>query len=44
VIKGTAQVTKDKLYKLIRLEKAEKSLLEIEFLDNNIQVFAFTFG
>jgi len=44
VIKGTVQVTKDKLYKLIRLEKAEKSLLEIEFLDNNIQVFAFTFG
>lgn len=44
VIEGAVQVTKDKLYKLIRLEKAEKSLLEIEFLDNNIQVFAFTFG
>lgn len=44
VIEGAVQITKDKLYKLIRLEKAEKSLLEIEFLDNNIQVFAFTFG
>jgi len=44
VIEGAVQITKDKLYKLIRLEKAEKGQLEIEFLDNNIQVFAFTFG
>lgn len=44
VDEGIVQITKDKLYNLIRFEKAQKAQLEIEFLDNNIQAFAFTFG
>ena len=44
VDEGIVQITKDKLYNLIHFEKAQKAQLEIEFLDNNIQAFAFTFG
>ncbi len=41
---GTVEVDKDRLYKLIKLEKAERNELILEFLDSNIEVYAFTFG
>lgn len=37
-------VASDRLYKLINLPQAENKILKIEFLDNNLELFAFTFG
>jgi cytochrome c biogenesis protein CcdA/thiol-disulfide isomerase/thioredoxin len=41
---GMVTVTKDRLYKLINLEKAERHKLRLEFEDSNAELFAFTFG
>lgn len=41
---GIVPVTEDRLYNLIRLTKADNHLLQLEFLDDNLEVFAFTFG
>jgi len=35
---------KDQLYELVKLEKSSKHFLKIEFLDSNVEVYAFTFG
>lgn len=37
-------VTKDMLYTLVDLDTAGRHTLELEFLDSNAQLFAFTFG
>lgn len=41
---GEVQVTTDKLYKLIFLTQPGRHTLKIEFLDDNLEVYAFTFG
>lgn len=41
---GVVEVNKDRLYKLIELNQRQKSELRLRFLDDNIQIFAFTFG
>lgn len=41
---GEVSVDKDKLYTLVSLPKVENHLLKLEFLDNNLEVYAFTFG
>lgn len=44
VINGEIKITGDRLYKLIKLQKPGAHILKIEFLDNNIELYAFTFG
>ncbi len=44
VVDGEAIPTTDRLYKLIKLEKPGSHLLKLEFLDNNLELYAFTFG
>ena len=41
---GTVTVDSNRLYHLIKLQKAEDHVLRLEFLDDNSSVFAFTFG
>ena len=41
---GIVTVTKDTLYKLINLPVAGQHILKLEFLDDNMEVYAFTFG
>lgn len=43
-IDGTVTVSKDTLYKLINLDTPGKHTLRLEFEDNNVELFAFTFG
>ena len=44
VANGEVAVDSDRLYKLILLDKPGKHLLKMEFLDNNVELYAFTFG
>jgi cytochrome c biogenesis protein CcdA/thiol-disulfide isomerase/thioredoxin len=44
VVDGVVIVDKDRLYKLIKLEKAGQHVLKLEFLDANTELYAFTFG
>lgn len=44
VEKGIVNVSVDKLYKLISLPTAENKMLKLEFLDDNVELYAFTFG
>ncbi|PIR43095.1 hypothetical protein COV24_04670 [candidate division WWE3 bacterium CG10_big_fil_rev_8_21_14_0_10_32_10] len=44
VISGTITIDSDELYELINLKTPGQHILEIEFLDNNVELFAFTFG
>ena len=44
VVGGIVQVDTDRLYKLIKLTQPSRHLLKLEFLDDNVEVFAFTFG
>jgi thiol-disulfide isomerase/thioredoxin len=44
VVDGEVVVDKDRLYKLIKLEEFGEHELKLEFLDSNIEVYAFTFG
>lgn len=41
---GIVTVEQDRLYRLINLPTPGRHLLRLEFEDNNIQLFAFTFG
>lgn len=41
---GVVTVDSDRLYKLIMLEAPGRHILELQFDDNNIEVYAFTFG
>jgi thiol-disulfide isomerase/thioredoxin len=41
---GVVTVTKDTLYKLVELPEPGRHMLRIEFLDDNTEVYAFTFG
>ncbi len=41
---GIITVDKDRLYKLIRLDSPGKHTLKLIFQDNNLELFAFTFG
>ncbi len=41
---GTVLIDSDRLYKLIKLTTPGRHELEIEFDDDNVEVFAFTFG
>ena len=44
ITNGVVVVSEDRLYKVINLPDASRGLLELEFLEDGIQVFAFTFG
>lgn len=44
VVNGVVTVTTDRLYKLISLPAQGEHILQLHFLDPNLQLFAFTFG
>jgi cytochrome c biogenesis protein CcdA/thiol-disulfide isomerase/thioredoxin len=41
---GTVVVNQDRLYKLIHLPLSGDHLLQLKFLDDNLELYAFTFG
>jgi len=41
---GVVTVDTDRLYKLIKLNSPGKHLLRLEFVDGNLEIYAFTFG
>jgi cytochrome c biogenesis protein CcdA/thiol-disulfide isomerase/thioredoxin len=41
---GVVTVDTDRLYKLIKLNSPGEHILKLEFLDSNLEVYAFTFG
>lgn len=41
---GVVTIDGDRLYKLIKLPTAEAHILKLEFLDDNAELYAFTFG
>ncbi len=43
-INGVVTVDNDQLYKLINLSAPGRHILRLEFEDNNVELFAFTFG
>ncbi|MEK7581286.1 MAG: cytochrome c biogenesis protein DipZ [Patescibacteria group bacterium] len=43
-VNGVVTVNSDKLYKLINLSSPGRHILRLEFEDNNVELFAFTFG
>jgi len=44
VIDGVVTVDVDRLYKLIKLSQPARHILTLEFLDDNLELYAFTFG
>lgn len=44
VNQGLITVDTDRLYKLIKLDKPGRHILTLEFLDSNLELYAFTFG
>jgi hypothetical protein len=44
VSNGIVTIDRDRLYKLINLTTPGKHILDLEFEDDNTEVFAFTFG
>jgi len=44
VVDGVIKVDADKLYELLDLSDFSQHILQIEFLDANVEAFAFTFG
>lgn len=44
VVEGLVTVDSDRLYRLIKLAKPGEHLLKLDFLDGNIELYAFTFG
>ncbi len=44
VINGITTVNSDRLYDLVNLDKIENHTLKLEFQDEGVEVFAFTFG
>ncbi len=41
---GLVTVKSDRLYRLIKLQRPGKHLLRLEFMDNELELYAFTFG
>lgn len=41
---GVVTVNSDRLYKLIKVQTPGEHLLKLEFLDSNVELYAFTFG
>ena len=41
---GIVTVDVDRLYKLVKLDSGGQHVLKLEFLDSNIELYAFTFG
>src|SRR3989344_511310 len=41
---GVVTVEVDRLYKLVKLDKPGQHVLKLEFLDSNLELYAFTFG
>ena len=41
---GVVSVDIDRLYKLVKLDKPGQHVLKLEFLDSNLELYAFTFG
>lgn len=41
---GEVTVSEDRLYRLINLSEPRRHILKLEFLDDNAELFAFTFG
>ncbi len=41
---GEITVTDDRLYRLVKLEKPENHTLTLEFIDDTVELYAFTFG
>ena len=41
---GILKVDMDRLYKIIKLETLGRHNLKLEFLDSNVEIYAFTFG
>jgi hypothetical protein len=41
---GTVTVSKDSLYNILTIPDASRHILQLEFTDSNVEVFAFTFG
>lgn len=41
---GIVTVDKSRLYKLIMLDQPGRHVVELKFLDGNVEVYAFTFG
>ncbi|MFC1616333.1 cytochrome c biogenesis protein DipZ [Patescibacteria group bacterium] len=44
VVDGIITVDQDRLYEVIDLDKSGQHLLRFDFLDENVEVYAFTFG
>ncbi|KKR30131.1 MAG: hypothetical protein UT61_C0012G0001, partial [Candidatus Woesebacteria bacterium GW2011_GWA1_39_8] len=44
VLNGEVSVDTDRLYNLVNLQTPGSHLLKLEFLDSNLEVYAFTFG
>ncbi len=44
VSQGTVMVDTDRLYKLIKLPQPGRHVLKLEFVDDNLELYAFTFG
>lgn len=44
VVDGLVNVRSDRLYRLIKLKEPGKHILKLEFLDGNLELYAFTFG
>lgn len=44
VVDGMVTIDADRLYKLVNLPTPGRHMLKLEFLDDNVQLFAFTFG
>lgn len=44
VKEGIVEVISDRLYRLVNLDKASQHTLKLEFLNSNIELYAFTFG
>jgi len=44
VVNGIVIVDSDNLYKLIKLDSPGRHELTLEFLDGEVEVYAFTFG
>lgn len=44
LIDSTVTVTDDRLYRLIKLTRPGTHILQLEFLDDNVELYAFTFG
>ncbi len=41
---GLLEVSKDRLYKLVKLEDLDEHMLDVEVVEGEVEMFAFTFG